>query len=503
MGSAYVDGVGMTRFGVLEAPLAALVEEAGRAALASSRAPEPEAIIVGSMDPDQLGGVRDFAPVATNALGLAGVPNIRVETASSSGAAVFTTAYAAVASGQYRRVLAVAAEKMTGLPTKQVTRVLAGVIDPHEGDAGLTMPAMAALVTRAYAAGLRLSEPELKRVLAKVAIKAHANGALNPTAHFQKPITVEQYENSRNIAEPLNLYDCSPISDGAVAAVLTVEPTDIRVAGLGQGTDFVRLSRRQTLTSFPATVRAAQKAFQMAGYGPASVHFAEVHDAFTSFELVALQDLGLVEPEDVVAAEEEGRTALHGPLPINPSGGLKAHGHPVGATGLGQIVEVVWQMRGQVDPRRQVKRTGLALTHSIGGPGSNNFVVLLESMSGQRPVASPAPADSPLSEARPALPKGRPPARGTLETFTVLHVPPDHVPAPVVLGLVTVRKGARILARGVLTEPYSLGEKVRVTRDRDGYAFRKLPRLVRPLFGATTKAATLLRFLRRGSRPSA
>jgi acetyl-CoA acetyltransferase len=469
------------------------------------------------MDPDQLGGVRDFAPVATSTLGLAGVPNIRVETASSSGAAVFTTAYSAVASGQYRRVLAVAAEKMTGLPTRQVTRVLAGVIDPHERDAGLTMPAMAALVTRAYAARLRLSEPQLKRVLSTVAIKAHANGALNPTAHFQKPITVEQYESSKNIAEPLNLYDCSPISDGAVAAVLTSEPTDIRVAGLGQGTDFVSLSKRQTLTSFPATVWAAQRAFKMAGYGPGSVHFAEVHDAFTSFELIALQDLGLVEPEDVVAAEEEGRTALHGPLPINPSGGLKAHGHPVGATGLGQIVEVVWQMRGQVDARRQVERTGLALTHSIGGPGSNNFVVLLESLSGHPagvPVrgdvaghppaaAGPAPAGSAPSKARATLPKKKSQARGTLETFTVLHVPPEHLPSPIVLGLVGVRKGARILARGLLTEHYQLGEKVRVTRERDGWTFRRVPRLVRPLFDATKKAGTLLRRLRRSSDPPA
>jgi acetyl-CoA C-acetyltransferase len=377
---------------------------------------------------------------------------------------------------------------------------------------------MAALVTRAYAARLRLSEPQLKRTLAKVAIKAHANGALNPTAHFQKPITVEKYENSRYIAEPLNLYDCSPISDGAVAAVLTAEPTDIRVAGLGQGTDFVSLSRRRTLTSFPATVRAAQKAFQMAGYGPASVHFAEVHDAFTSFELVALQDLGLVEPQDIVAAEEEGRTALHGPLPVNPSGGLKAHGHPVGATGLGQIVEVVWQMRGQVDPRRQVDRTGLALTHSIGGPGSNNFVVLLESLSGhpagvpirgdvagQRLAAAApaAPAGSAPSKARATLPKKKSQARGTLETFTVLHVPPEHLPSPIVLGLVTVRKGARILARGLLTEPYRLGEKVRVTRGRDGWTFRRVPRLVRPLFDATRKAATLLRSLRRRSDRSA
>lgn len=255
----------------------------------------------------------------------------------------------------------------------------------------------------------------------------------------------------------------------------------------------------------------------MAGCGPASVHFAELHDAFTSFELVALQDLGLVEPEEVVAAEEEGRTALHGPLPVNPSGGLKAHGHPVGATGLGQIVEVVWQMRGQVDQRRQVARTGLALTHSIGGPGSNNFVVLLESQTarpvgtpvrgdvGERPPAATAPAapEAILPKARPTLSRRKTKARGKLETFTVLHVPPSHLPSPLVLGLVGLRKGARILARGVWTEPYRLGDKVRVTRARDGWTFRRAPRLVEPLVDATRKANTLLGRLRPGRKASA
>lgn len=469
----------------------------------ASQVPEPEAIYVGSMDPQELAGVDNLASVVASSLRLDHVPTIRLETASSSGAAVFTTAYAAVASGQYRRVLAVAGEKMTGQPTRQVTRVLAGVIHPEERQVGLTMPAVAALVTRCYRKRLRVAEGDLKEVLGKVAVKAHANGAYNTTAHFQKPITQAQYRESKPVAEPLQLFDCSPISDGAAAAVITAEATDIRVAGLGQGTDFVSLRKRQTLESFRATVRAAQKAYQMAGYGPDAVHFAEVHDAFTPFELLALQDLGLFPAEEVVAAIEEGRTTVHGALPVNPDGGLKAHGHPVGATGLAQIVEAVWQMRGQVDPRRQVPRTGVALTHSIGGPGSNNFVVLLE-RADAHPVPVPAgevvaPNEwvSPTAEQRPDPSPDSPPTRGRLETFTRLHVTPEDIPAPAVLGLITVRDGARVLARGQPEERYRLGEMVQLGRRGEVPLFRKTSRLFRPLIGVTLRAGRLVRMLRR------
>jgi acetyl-CoA acetyltransferase len=181
---------------------------------------------------------------------------------------------------------------------------------------------------------------------------------------------------SRMVADPLRLYHCCPISDGAAAVVLTAERASVRVAGIGQGTDALALRHREILTSFRATQAAAAAAFAMAGFGPERVDVAEIHDAFAPFELISLEDTGLFSPGKAAAATLDGETALEGRLPVNPSGGLKARGHPLAATGLAQIVECVWQLTGRV-PRRQVP-CNVALAQSIGGPGTNNFVTLLE-----------------------------------------------------------------------------------------------------------------------------
>jgi acetyl-CoA acetyltransferase len=184
---------------------------------------------------------------------------------------------------------------------------------------------------------------------------------------------------SRIVADPLRLLHCCPISDGAAAVLLIAEPTPVRVAGIGQGTDTLALRHRYSLTSFRATQEAARTAYAMAGFGPERVDFAELHDAFTPFELMALEDTGLVPPGKAGRATLDGDTALDGRLPINPSGGLKARGHPLAATGIAQIVECVWQLTGRAGPRQVDAR--VALAHSIGGLATNNWVTILETAS--------------------------------------------------------------------------------------------------------------------------
>jgi len=215
--------------------------------------------------------------------------------------------------------------------------------------------------------------------LARVAVKNHSNASLNPYAHFQKPVSVAKVMDSKVISSPLRLFDCSPISDGAAALVLSSKPSQVRVAGVGHGTEHVAVRYRESLSSFEATCRAARQAYKMAGREPGDVDVAEVHDAFTSFEIIDTEDLGFFAPGKGRDALLDGVTGLEGDLPINPSGGLKARGHPIGATGLAQAIEIIWQLRGEAG-RRQVKGAKLGLTQSIGGLASNNLVNILEAV---------------------------------------------------------------------------------------------------------------------------
>jgi len=298
---------------------------------------------------------------------------MRIETGSSSGAAVFQAGVLAIASGCYSCVLVLASEKMTHLSTSQTTSILAEVIDPIERSYGCTMTALAGMITRRYMHDYCLTRDEL----AQVSVKNHHNGSLNPYAHFQKPITIDTVLNSKVVAEPLRLYDCSPISDGAAAVLLTNRKNQVKVIGIGHGTDHVGVQYRDSLTSFAATKRAAAQAYSMAGKKPKDIDLAEVHDAFSSFEIIDTEDLGFFEPGEGREALVNCVTKLDGDLPINPSGGLKARGHPVGVSGLAQVVELVWQLRGDAGPR-QVSGVKCGLTQSIGGLASNNLVNIME-----------------------------------------------------------------------------------------------------------------------------
>lgn len=373
MPRVFVAGVGMTRIGRRSEPLPELMAEAARTALAEAGVDTPDAIVVATMNPEEFLGEGNFASNVATHMGYADVPAMRIETATSSGAAAFYTGFTQVAAGLRHTVLVVGGEKMTHLTTPRVSEIIGRSIDPTERTYGATMPALAGLVTRA----LMTRQGVSAREIAQVAVKNHANATRNPLAHFRQAISLEEVLTSRMVADPLRLLHCCPISDGAAAVVLSADPSPVRVTGVGQGADTLALRHRRELTSFAATRTAAREAYAMAGIGPERVDLAEIHDAFAPFELISLEDLGLVPPGKAGRATLDGDTALDGRLPVNPSGGLKARGHPLAATGLAQIAECVWQLTGRARDR-QVAGPRCALAHSIGGLATNNWVTVLE-----------------------------------------------------------------------------------------------------------------------------
>jgi acetyl-CoA C-acetyltransferase len=370
--NVWIAGTGMTRFGRRDESLPDLIAEAGLAALRDAGIERPDAIVVAAMNPEEFTGAGNYGSLINTYLGLAQVPTVRIETATSSGLAAVYAGFADIAAGLHRTVLVVGGEKMSHIPTPRVSEIIGRSIDPHERTYGTTMPALAGLITRAamHSRGLTLRE------MAQVAVKNHANALRNQLAHFREAVTLDTVMSSRLVADPLRLYHCCPISDGAAAIVLTAEPAPVRIAGIGQGTDTMAVRYRSELTSFRATQAAAHAAYAMAGFGPERVELAELHDAFSPFELISLEDTGLMPAGKAGRATLDGETALDGRLPVNTSGGLKARGHPLAATGISQLVELCLQLRGLAEGRQVQARVGLA--QSIGGLATNNWVTLLE-----------------------------------------------------------------------------------------------------------------------------
>ena len=481
----------MTKFGKDPRPIVEIFCQAGQEALAASQAERVEAIYIGSMNPEEFTGESNIASQIAEALGLTGIPALRIETASSAGAAALQAGFQAIASGYYRRVLVLGGEKMTHLSTSATTRILAEVIDRQERQCGATMPALAAMITEKYRQKFRLSQSRLENMLCSVALKNHLNGSRNSLAQFQKAITRDAYLASKFVATPLRLYDCAPITDGAAALVLTSEKTDVRLAGIGQGTGPLSLRERDIFTSFPATRIAAARAYQMAEISPQGIDFAEIHDAFTPFEIITSEDLGFFPPGKGGEAAVEGKTALEGPLPINPSGGLKARGHPVGASGLAQVVEVTKRLRGQTRGKREFKR---GLAQSTGGLGTNNFVTILE-RTDSRAVQSPAPPFlppmSPVVPKKASLPAAMS-DEGEIETFTILYVTPDGFLPPVALALIRDRNGRLLMAQGEDNVQLKIGREVYLRRMDEVYLFTVKSQLQKV-------QESLKRLLRRGA----
>ena len=372
MTDVWIAGAGMTRFGRRDENLQDLMAEAALAAMLDAGIDRPDALVVAAMNPEEFTGEGNYGSLIATRLGLSHAPALRVETATSSGVAAVYTAYAAIAAGFHRTVLVVGGEKMTHLPTPRVSEIIGRSIDPHERSYGTTMPALAGLITRAtmHRRGLSLRE------ISQVAVKNHAHGARNPFAHFREPVALDAVMESRVVADPLRLYHCCPISDGGAALLMTEDRRRVRVAGIGQGADTIAVRYRTDLTSFRATQVAAEAAYRMAGFGAERVEVAEIHDAFAPFEIISLEDTGLVPAGKAGRATVDGETAIGGRLPVNTSGGLKARGHPLAATGIAQLVELYWQLTGRADGRQVEARVGLA--QSIGGLATNNWVTLLE-----------------------------------------------------------------------------------------------------------------------------
>ncbi len=368
-----IAGAGQTPFGRAVGSIGTLAEEAVELAMASAGVVDVDAVVLASMEPYGTLGEAHITSKLMDHLGLAPRPALRVESGPATGAAALHAAYWAVASGQYETVLVLAVEKLSHLDPREAAGMLARIATPEERALGLTMPGMTALMARAYMERHGATADDL----ADVAVKAHAAAQGNPQAHRPTVLTREAVLADHMVADPLRRYNCAPLSDGAVGVVLTSRyKGSVRVSGLGAATDRVRYTDRRVLDGFPASGLASRHALRMADLSTSDIHLLETHDAFSNLEWSNPEDLGLLGPGEGLEAFRRGETGFEGRLPINPSGGLTAKGHPVGATGLGQVAEVFWQLSGEAKGRQVDAAAGMA--HSIGGFGASVFVTVLE-----------------------------------------------------------------------------------------------------------------------------
>ncbi|MBU0586370.1 thiolase domain-containing protein [Candidatus Micrarchaeota archaeon] len=373
-------GVGMTKFGEhWEKGFRELVIEAGLKAItdAGLQGNEISAGYVGNMASGSLIGQEHVGALIADQMGLNPIPITRVEAACASGGAALRQGYLAVASGLHDFVVVGGVEKMNDLDTNAVSQILGGAGDQEwELFLGATFPGIYALAARRYMHEFGATE----EMMAAVAVKNHDNGSLNPYAQFQNKIDIEKVMKSKIVADPLKVFDCSPITDGAAAVVLASldiakkhNEQPIEIVASAQASDTLALHSREKITELKATKIAAQKAYDLAKITSKDVDVCEVHDCFTIAEILATEDLGFFKKGEGGKAALEGRTALNSEISINTSGGLKAAGHPVGATGVKQAVEITWQLRGQAE-KRQVKDAEVGLSHNVGGSGATAVV---------------------------------------------------------------------------------------------------------------------------------
>jgi len=367
---------GMGSFGELWGlSLRDLFAEAALQAIESAKIDHLDAIYVGNMSAGGFVGQEHIGPLLADRIAMSGVPATRVESACASGGAALRCAFFEVASGASDLVLASGVEKMTD--GADVTEVLAMAADQElEAYHGVTFPGLYAMIARAHMEAFGTTEEDL----AWVAVKNHRHGALNPRAQFRREVTLEQVMGSSLVASPLRLLHCSPVSDGAAAVILC--PLDqarkytdrpVRILGSGAATAPMALADREDPARLGAVETAAARAYEMAGVGPEAIQLAEVHDCFSIAEICCIEALGLVEQGHGRCAAKSGLTALGGKVPVNTSGGLKSKGHPVGATGIAQAIEIFEQLRDEAG-ERQVKGARIGLAQNMGGSGASSVV---------------------------------------------------------------------------------------------------------------------------------
>jgi acetyl-CoA C-acetyltransferase len=378
-------GVGDTKFGELwDMSLRDLGIQAGLSAVydANLSGDEIDALYLGNMSAGKFTEQEHIGALIADYSGLARdhIPATRVEAAGASGGLAFRQGVMAVASGMQDIVVVGGAEKMTDVGDVLSTEIQAMAADQQwETSFGATFPALHAMIARRHMHEYGTTREQI----ASVAVKNHKHGALNPKAQFQKEIKLDTVLKSAPVADPLGVFDCAPVSDGGAAVVLCpmdkakkYTDTPIKVLATSQASDTLSLATRESPTRFDATIVAARRAFEMAGLGPKDVQLAEVHDSYTISEILAIEDLGFFPKGKGGEATADGQTTLGAKLAVNTSGGLKARGDPIGATGVAQVVELVHQLRGEAG-KRQVAGAEVGLAQNVGGTGATVVVQIL------------------------------------------------------------------------------------------------------------------------------
>ncbi|OGC94659.1 MAG: acetyl-CoA acetyltransferase [candidate division Zixibacteria bacterium RBG_16_53_22] len=379
-----VIGIGMNKWGeVWEKSISDLIAESALLALDDAGLDKVDAMYIGCMSSGLFTDQEHLGSIGPDYAGICPTPGTRVESACASGGAAIRSGFLHVASGASDIVMVVGVEKMTDVDGAKATFALATAADQeYEVFHGVTFPGLYAMMANHHMNKYCTTRDQL----AQVAVKNHKNGKLNPLAQFQMDVTLDQVKNAVMVSDPLTILDCSPITDGAAAVILC--PADkaksiskkrvVKVKGSGHASDTIQLAQRKDLSYLKSTEIAAKKALEMAGRKIGDINFAEVHDCFTIAEIMVVEALGAVEVGKGGPATMDGVTAVDGKFPVNASGGLKSKGHPVGATGVAQIVELVKQIRGTAEKGRQVKNANIGLAQNMGGSGASSVVHILE-----------------------------------------------------------------------------------------------------------------------------
>ena len=381
-------GVGMTKFSGKQSKTAIeLFAEAALDAIteANLKPRDIQALFMGNALGDFAEGQAQIQAFAADYIGAPNIPANKYENACASSTAAARDAFMWVASGAYDIVLAGGAETAAKMGTPLATRTFAMASDSrYEYPAGITFPGVFAMIAHLYSKKHGIPLEKLKKQMAQISINSHHYGTLNPKAHFQKEITMDDVFNGIMVAQPLQLQDCCPFSDGGSAIVLASEEkakqlTDkpVYIVGVGQASAGNLLSQKDSLPRLISRELASKQAYKMAGIGPKDIDVIELHDCFSIATIVALEGLGFFEPGTSGEAVERGETKIGGKIPVNPSGGLKSKGHPIGATGTAQIYEITRQLRGECG-ERQVEGAKIGMTDTLGGDGGTIVNTILQ-----------------------------------------------------------------------------------------------------------------------------
>ncbi len=381
-----VIGIGMNKWGELwDKSLRNLIAESALLALDDAGIDKVDAMYIGCMSSGLFTDQEHLGSIGPDYAGLCPAPGIRVESACASGGLAFRSAFIHIASGMADVVMAVGVEKMTDVDGAGATFALATAADQeYEVYNGITFPGLYAMMATHHMNKYGTTRDQL----AQVAVKNHFNGKKNPLAQYRMELTLDTVKNAVMVADPLTILDCSPITDGSAAVILCsmdkakelCKKRVVKVIGSGHATDTIQLAQRDDLSYLKSTELAAKQAFDMAGKKISDIDFVEVHDCFTIAEIMVIEALDIAKKGKGGPATLDGMTAIDGKIPVNSSGGLKSKGHPVGATGVAQIVELTKQLRGEADKGRQVKKADIGLAQNMGGSGASSIVHILEGM---------------------------------------------------------------------------------------------------------------------------